>query len=300
MSFEIKYNRDGEVIKDKSQELHINQVAEQQAVLDIQPKVMENTLDIQPENLQQILTQQTIQDNPESESEYSGTEIEETPVQQARKTPADSFRELRLKAERAEKAERERDEMMRKLYEYENYNQNSKQKQMRIESPIEEELSVAADDLVEGKHLSKVDKKVRQLEEQLKAYQQQTATATTEARLKAQYADFDKVVSKDNIEMLAYTYPELANALNSTSDLYSKAVSAYMMIKNTGVYKEETFIAEKKRVQENAAKPRLSPAVSSAQQGESPLTKASMFADGLTPQLQEQLRREMNEIRKAN
>jgi len=71
------------------------------------------------------------------------------------------------------------------------------------------------------------------------------------------------------------------------------------MIKNLGIHKEEQFVEEKKRIQANALKPRLSPAVAAQQQGESPLTKANMFAEGLTPELQSQLKREMELARRG-
>lgn len=261
----------------------------------------ELTYGAQPEEAQE----EHIHEHEETEQEDTSDNQEvETPVNTPqsmgkRKTPAQSFSELKAKAERLE---RENQEYLRKLYEREQFNQQAKQQQMNITQPQPEEdldFKIADDDLADGKVVNKVDKRVRNLENQLKQYQQQSQLAATEQRLKSQYADFDKVVSKENLDMLSYTYPELANSINSTPDLYSKAVSAYTMIKNLGIHKEEQFTAEKKRVQENAMKPRLSPAVAAQQQGESPLTKANMFAEGLTPELQQQLKREMEIARRG-
>lgn len=244
------------------------------------------------------------EDEVQSEDNAAVQEVSPTPTKTPasmakRKTPAESFSELKAKAERLE---RENQEYLRKLYERENYNQAAKSQQQNIiqQQPEEDlDFKLADDDLADGKVVNKVDKKVRNLENQLKQYQQQAQMAATEAKLKYQYADFDKVVSKDNLDMLSYTYPELANSINSTQDLYSKAVSAYTMIKNLGIHKEEQFVEEKKRIQANALKPRLSPAVAAQQQGESPLTKANMFAEGLTPELQQQLKREMELARRG-
>jgi hypothetical protein len=225
--------------------------------------------------------------------------VQTPPAMAHRKTPAESFSELKAAKERIE---RENQELMRKLIERENFNQQAQKQQMKIEQPTQEDLdfNVNDDDLVDGKVANKIKKSFKQQQQELRDYKQQIENIVTESKLKAQFSDFDKVVSKDNIDLLSYTYPELANSLNSNPDLYSKAVSAYTMIKNLGIHKEEIpMTPERKRMQENANKPRLSPAAISTQSGDTPLSKANMFSEGLTPQLQEQLRREMSQSRRG-
>jgi hypothetical protein len=239
-----------------------------------------------------IAEEEHVQESTESESSYQPPAEQTAPSMARRKTPAESFSELKAAKERAE---RERDDMYRRYYEREQSNQTLKQPSIQ---QTEEDLNfkIADDDLPNGEIVNKVDKKVKRLEDELRQFQQQSALAATESRIKSQYQDFDKVVSKDNLDLLAYTYPELATTLNSTSDLYSKAVSAYTMIKNLGIHKEYVPNAESKRIEQNINKPRLSPAVS-AQQG-SALSKANAFAEGLTPDLQAQLMREMRDSRR--
>jgi hypothetical protein len=89
-------------------------------------------------------------------------------------------------------------------------------------------------------------------------------------------------------------YPELAETLGSSSNLYGKAVSAYTMIKNLGIYQEDQYSPDKQKAQANAAKPRPLASVGT-QQGDSPLTRANAFAEGLTDDLKRQLRKEMAE-----
>jgi hypothetical protein len=204
---------------------------------------------------------------------------------------AKNIREMRLIKEKAEK---ERDEAYRKLEEMKTY----KTKQ---EEPVEEDLniSIAADELVEGKHLSKVAKKIKKLEDELKATRQASTAVSVEAQLKNKYSDFDKVVSKENIEALTKDYPEMGNILRSSSDLYSQAVTAYTMIKKMGIYTEDKFADDRAKAEANAAKPRPLTSVS-PQQGDSPLTRANAFANGLTPELKKQLIREMNEARERH
>src|SRR5665213_1128673 len=139
------------------------------------------------------------------------------PVEQ-RTTPQQSFREL---SEKAKRAERERDDLARRIQEME---------QQRAVPHVHEEDDVRLnpDDLVEWKH---VDKKMRRYEEQLQAYQAQSAASAAEMRLRNQYPDFERVVTTENVEQLRSMYPDIADSLSSNTDLYSKASSAYTLIK---------------------------------------------------------------------
>lgn len=264
MSFEIKYDRDGNPIKSQVQELP-----------------------------QEPVEQEIVQEAPESIEEEQAQEAEEAPqVQTSHKNNiTDAQANMRALREKAERIERERDEAMRRLQEYE-----SKQQTQPVEE--DDDIALAPDDLAEGKHLSKVARKIKKLESELNQYKQQSNMTTTEARLKSQYPDFDKIVSKDNVEMLKLQYPEIASTLNSSQDMYATAVSAYTMIKRLGIHQEEAFVAEKAIAQKNAAKPRPLASVS-PQQGDSPLSRANAFANGLTDELKEQLRREMNQARQS-
>jgi len=204
-----------------------------------------------------------------------------------------NYRALR---ELKEKAERERDELRIKLEQ----TQKIQQQEPVPPQPTEnQDFYVNPDDLVEGKHLSAVNKKVKQLEEQLQAYQQQSTVNTVEARLKAQHPDFDQVVSKENIEIFRTAYPELAAAIGSSSDIYSKGMSAYTLIKKFGIHQAQANAGAVDRVKQNLSKPTSSASIGT-QQGDSPLSKANAFADGLTPELKQKLYREMVESSKRN
>jgi hypothetical protein len=209
----------------------------------------------------------------------------------AQSSAQESFRALREKAERAERNERE---MMRRLQELE----------ARNAPPTlqDEEIRLNPDDLVEGKHFkaqnAQFEKKIKQLQQQVEAYQKNSVEITTETRLKSQYPDFDRVVSRENIERLQAEYPDLAESIGSSPDLYKKASSAYTLIKKLGIHQEDTFMNERNRVQQNMAKPKPLASVS-PQQGESPLAKANAFANGLTKEMQDKLLKEMQEARKG-
>lgn len=238
--------------------------------------------------------QQAIPD-PSQHQEEVAEEPQEEAVQEAAPVKKPSMennanvRALREKAQRAEQLERERDDLMRRLQE----SQGAKSQEVARD----EDFDLAPDALAEGKHLSKMAHKVKELEKQLKNYQNQSAETLAEQKVKINFPDFDKVVSPDNIDMLRNNFPEIAEMIHNTPDMYKKASSAYTLIKQMGIYKGETFDQEKAVAQKNAAKPK--PLASIApQQGDTPLSRANAFANGLTDDLKEQLRKEMLEARR--
>lgn len=235
--------------------------------------VLDDTQVQQVETVEEILQQPT---------EVAPVEAEKPQVSQQA-----SQRELNMRKawEKAERAERERDELMRRLQQIET---------QKSAAPEDDDLQIGQDDIVEGKHLKQINKQVKELKQLIRQNYQQTAEQTAEVRLKAMYPDFDQVVSRSNIEMLREVEPELAATLNSSNDIYSKAVSAYKLIKNLGIHKDDIYAEDRERVQRNAAKPKPVASVT-PQQGSSALGNANMFANGLTKELQSQLWKEMQD-----
>lgn len=283
MSFDLKYDRDGRAIK-QPELANIESVAE--VVLEPELSVEE----VEESSNQEIVPIEEIIEEEQVE--------QIKPVAKAKPTPSESFKQLKDAKEQQERgrqlAERERDDYARRLRELEAKNQ-PQQKQPEPEEDYN--ININPDDLVEGKHLSKFDRKIQKLEQQLKQYEQKASATAIDSRIRSQYPDFDSVVSKDNIEILRQNYPEIYQTLNASTDLYSTAVSAYTMIKRFGIIPDESYKADVERAQKNAMKPRPLASVS-PQQGESPLTKANAFANGLTPDLQKQLYKEMLEAKK--
>lgn len=208
-----------------------------------------------------------------------------------------NFKTLRANKD---KLELERNEALEKLAKYEQQKADIKpQSAPTIQESDDYGLGLGEDDLAEGKHLRKINAHIKKLEEQVKGYQQQSSEIGVETKIKQQYPDFDKIVSKDNIELLRSLHPEIAQTINSSNDLYSKAVSAYTMIKKLGIVQEDNFQQDRDLAQKNAAKPKPLTSVS-PQQGDSPLSNANAFANGLTNDLKKQLYREMIESAKKS
>src|SRR5271157_1015930 len=197
-----------------------------------------------------------------------------------------NFKALR---EQARQLEQDKQEMARQLAAYQQQVQPQQQEQPDPED------NLAPDALIEKRHLSRYDKKIRNLEQQLKQYQDQSVATSAELQLKTKYADFDAIVNKDNLEMLKLTYPELAQTIYNNPDLYTKGASAYTIIKQMGIAPGAQVDQDKERAIKNANKPRPLASISASQGNDSPLQRANAFANGLTDDLKAQLRKEMTE-----
>lgn len=232
-------------------------------------------------------TQPVEQPQVEAPEEVEQQQEEEVQQEPQESPQAKNFRALR---ESKERAERERDEVQRRMKELED--QFKRQQQV---PPEEEDWGIKPDDIVEGKHFSKVSRKIKQLEDEIKQYKQQSSQSLERSRLTSQFNDFDQVVNRENLEALRDAEPEVYQMLNSSNDFYATGVSAYKMIKKLGIVSDGgDYMANKIALQKNAAKPK--PLASVGNQGtKSPLGQANAFANGLTPDLQKQLLREMND-----
>jgi hypothetical protein len=253
-----------------------------------------------------IITELTPQQEAPQQEYTEQAEQQSAPHEEQKESPENrsNIRYLREKADRAERAERERDELLMRLRDMERNSPSSQQAQQALNEIAEENFSLdlAPDALAEGKHVAKIYKKMQAMENQLKRYQQQTSQNIMEAQIKAQFPDFDLVVSRANVEELRRSHPAIAQTLAAaaSSDAYSAAASAYSIIKEMGIAKSmQESQMTRKILQENASKPRSAQAAA-PQRGSTPLSKANEYmADGkMTPELQTQLLREMNDARR--
>ncbi len=235
------------------------------------------------------------------EQEYvSESQEEPKPVYSSKESSiAANMRALR---EGKEKAERERDDFMKLLQMQMQQPQN---KVMQQEPELDIEIpNIDDDSLAEGKHVNKMNQKYARELQKVKADQDrmrsQYAESLLEMKIKSQYPDFEKVVSKENVEILKIRKPLLAQILSEATDPYAKASQAYEIIKELGIDQTGVIDQDRARAIKNSVKPRPLTSVN-PQQGDSPLSKANAFANGeLTSEMKAQLLREMNQIRKQN
>jgi hypothetical protein len=231
----------------------------------------------------------------EEQPEEQEEQIEEQQAQQA------SQKEENIRALREAKirAERERDQLMREREEYQRYLAYQQQMQQQMQPQEDYNINIAADDIAEGKHLHKINKRLQKMEQdyqqRLQVYEQQAAALAVESRLRVQFPDIDKVINAENIAYLREHEPEFAMSLNANQDLYSKSVAAYKIIKKLGLHAEPEDLQAQAQYYQNVRKPLPSNAIS-VQQKTSPISQASAYGAGLTKEMKAQARRELAEI----
>jgi len=260
-----------------------------------QPQVHEEYVQEEPEQVEEVV-----------QEDFEEPEVVPTPVDAIKKpkTQQENFREVRLAKE---KAERERDSLMSAMLEMQSKLQNQQPKQQVVE-PEEKDWFDGLDpeSLVEGKQLKNIAQEMKAMKKQLREQQQQSQDIMLQNKLRTQYPDIDSVVNKETIEQLNQLYPVEAAALGEMTNKYSQAVLAYSTIKNLGLYqqkgqemKKPAYESDVLKAKANAAKPRPLASVN-PQQGDSPLSKANAFANGLTPDLKAQMLKEMQAARRGN
>lgn len=200
--------------------------------------------------------------------------------EEAQQESAENSKEYNFRRLEQEKREKER-----QLQEYKRQLEEMQQQQKKQQSQQQEQEELSPDDIPTW----------QQVKQYLDRYQKQVSNATAETKLKQQYSDFDQVVRQDTIAKLREQYPELAQGIANTGDMYAQGKSAYTLIKKLGLVEDQQYDQQKQKVQQNAQSPR--PAQSSSH-GDSPLTQANAFAEGLTEDVRRQLYKEMQEAKK--
>lgn len=100
--------------------------------------------------------------------------------------------------------------------------------------------------------------------------------STVDERLSLKYPDFAQVVTRENIELLKETEPELAESLGYNPDPYKQGVAAYKLLKKAGIGVETPpSPKEKQKAVDNLQKPRSVQAVSKT----SAIADANQFAE---------------------
>lgn len=269
MSFEIKYDKNGNVITP--------------------PPVVEE----QPEQVTPNPMLAPVQEPQDWPTEPEGEDVVEELPEPAQAAPAPKPNSAEMNWRRLEAEKLRLEEEVRALRE-------AQSRQQQPQQPEEDySVNLNDDDLAEGRHLTKVQKEVRNLKKELANYQAQMQQMTLEARIKAQYPDFDQVVSQQNVAALNQAEPELAQSIGANRDLYSQAVSAYKAIKRLGIAGEPVDPQQLERVKKNTAKPRTAASVMGG--SESPLARAAGFVDGkMTKDMQQRLYKEMVEASKRS
>ena len=226
------------------------------------------------------------------------------PSTQQKQSSKSAGENLRILREARERAEWERDSIKNQMLEMQRAMQNQYQPQMqsKVEQPEPEvddfNFDVADDALLEGKDAKRLVQELKKVKSQLKQFGSQSRETALESKIRANFPDFNEVVSAANVKRLNEEHPDIAEALRDTPDKYKMASSAYSIMKKFGIHKDMMYEEDKMKAIKNSQKPRPVASVS-PQQGDSPLSKANAFANGLSKDLQKQLLAEMAAARKS-
>jgi len=222
---------------------------------------------------------------------------------QSQDGPKQSWKELREKAERADKLQKERDEYHNLLKQIEEearkYAEQSKQEPPKKSKQEDEDFdynSLDDDEILTARDLKRArekdEKRLKQLEESYQRQRKIDEERRIEKQLKAKHSDFYDVLNPDNIAKLREMRPSLAKSLFLNTNLEEQASDTYQAIKDLGIYRAEEYNPDRAMAEKNASKPRSLNSVG-PQMGNSPLSKANAFSNGLTPELKKQLYAEM-------
>lgn len=190
-----------------------------------------------------------------------------------------NWKETRRKMQELERRAKEQDELIAQM------------KSAPKAAPEVDELDKLGDeDIVTKGQAKKLAAKMA--EEIAQRVIQQRENSTVEERLSIKFQDFNQVVTRENIELLKETEPELAMSLSHNTDPYSQGIAAYKLLKRLGIGAEEVSkepVREKQKAIVNSQKPLSVNAVTKT----SAIGNAHMFENGLTEELKKSLRQEM-------
>lgn len=167
--------------------------------------------------------------------------------------------------------------------------------QKKAQPEEEDELAKLADeDIVSVAQARKLAAKfARQAAE---AVLKEREASTVDERLQSKYPDFMSTVTKENIELLKETKPQLAKSLlKFADDPFQQSELAYEYIKTFVPQRDESMNKDKKKALENSKKPVSVQSVGKT----SAIGQVHQFENGLTPELKAQLYKEMQQIRKG-
>lgn len=221
---------------------------------------------------------------PTTESTESAEEMQKAETFAKKSEDQDrNWKETRRKMQELERRAKEQEELITQL-------------KSPMRAPQDDELDKLGDeDIVTKGQAKKLAAKMA--EEIASRVIKERENATVEDRLSSKFQDFNQVVTRENIELLKETEPELAMSLAQNTDQYSQGVAAYKLLKRLGIGEEvaKEPVKEKQKAVANSQKPLSVNAVTKS----SAIGNAHMFENGLTPDLKKSLYEEMQKARKG-
>jgi hypothetical protein len=229
---------------------------ENQSVIEevAQPAESEQQQDVRPDEVQ------ATQNRPISDQEYN-------------------WSETRRKMQELERKAQEQEQLIYRM-----------QQQQAAPAEDDDLSKLAEDDIITVKQAKSIGQRMaREVAEEVI---REREAATADERLRNRFPDFDTVVTKENYELLRTQDPELAQSLHALAqDPYAQAVTAYKLLKRTGIGDMAKNQPQKAKALENSKKPVSVQSVTKS----SAIGEVHKFENGLTPELRKQLYKEMQD-----
>ena len=228
------------------------------------------------------------QDEGSQASNVEGQEAQDDLNQEQRPSSNDQERNWKALRQKADEAERRAQEYERQLSEYNSLLRDvvSGKSQQQPQEEEFDESDIPTFGQTKKAIRTEAEKIAREIVRQTLEEKEEFEAPK---KLKSEIADFDEVVTKENVDYLIKNEPELATILKNTKSQYLQGKVAYKFIKSLGLHNKDSVESMKKDAERNMAKP-MSP---NAVGNRNSVGAANMFAHGLTPDLKKQLYQEM-------
>lgn len=226
-------------------------------------------------------------------------DVVETNEEEKEESPQErNWREMR---QRYEELKKQNDELMQKIThreQQEAYMQQMQMMQQQNQNPPQNETAPEYDDddLLTAAQAKKLASDLARKE--VEKYLKQQESQNIPLRMQQQYPDYHDVVNQETVAKFCREDPETAADIEALkSDPIRMSRLLYKTIKTrygTSKQEDEFTMAKKKQIDDR----QKAPISSSAVPKRSALAEANAFAQGLTPELKEQLWKEMQESSK--
>lgn len=233
-----------------------------------------------------------VEENVEQEVAQAAVPAEES-------ASAEELQKAEAFAKKSDDQDRNWKEARRKMQELERKSKEQEELIQRLTAPkVEKEDDdldkIGDEDIVTKAQARKLAS--RMAEEIAQKVIKQREASTVDERLQIKYPDFAQVVTKENIELLKETEPELAESLGYNPDPYKQGIAAYKLLKKAGLEgNPKGSLPEKQKAVQNGQKPVSVNAVTK----QSAIGNAHLFENGLTKELKSSLWKEMQQAAKG-
>jgi hypothetical protein len=207
---------------------------------------MEQSEDLNSEQVQEIVPQDQLEDHVETEQEV------QSESSKAVSPPRDHFKRL----------EQSKRELERELRFQKELNERLLKQPTQTPAPVQEvdEFDAIPDDdfIPKGKVTALIQKQAHRIAEQVAKKEQekflkQQHEATFLSRLKGQFSDFSEVVNPETLALLDETNPELAKTIVESNDPYKIGLQSYNFIKALNLHTSTTDSRKGKEVDRKLA-----------------------------------------------